>query len=88
MYTKWPSNRPSGHKIYQRLPLQDPPKLTHLIMYVPTSFNFTPIFFAPRLENSHTKFQGIIVRIQFQNFDSAEVLVCFIGKNLRNLKSF
>jgi hypothetical protein len=24
-YTKGPKNRPKGHKIYQHLPLQDPP---------------------------------------------------------------
>jgi hypothetical protein len=27
-YTKWPQNRPFGHKIYQHLPLQGPPKFT------------------------------------------------------------
>jgi hypothetical protein len=27
-YVKWLENRPNGHKIYQHLSLQDPPKLT------------------------------------------------------------
>jgi hypothetical protein len=27
-YFKWPSNRPNVRKIYQHLPLQDPPKFT------------------------------------------------------------
>jgi hypothetical protein len=26
-YTNWLQNRPNGNKIYQRLPLQDPPKI-------------------------------------------------------------
>jgi hypothetical protein len=29
-YTKWPKNRPKGHKIYQNLPLQEPPKFTQI----------------------------------------------------------
>jgi predicted secreted protein len=29
-YTKWQLNRPKGHKIYQHLPLQDPPKFTQI----------------------------------------------------------
>jgi hypothetical protein len=27
-YTKWPQNRPYGHKLYQHLSLQDTPKFT------------------------------------------------------------
>jgi hypothetical protein len=27
-YTNWPQSRPNGQKIYQHLPLQDPPKFT------------------------------------------------------------
>jgi hypothetical protein len=27
-YTKLPKNKPNGHKVYQLLPLQDPPKFT------------------------------------------------------------
>jgi hypothetical protein len=27
-YIKWPENRQNGHKIYQHLSLQDPPKFT------------------------------------------------------------
>jgi hypothetical protein len=30
MYTQWSQNIPNGHKIYQRLPLQDPPKLNQI----------------------------------------------------------
>jgi hypothetical protein len=26
-YTKWPQNIPNGRKMYQHLPLQDPPKI-------------------------------------------------------------
>jgi hypothetical protein len=29
-YTKRPDNRTNGHKIYQHLPLQDPPKFTQI----------------------------------------------------------
>jgi hypothetical protein len=29
-YTKWPQNIPNGHKIYQHLSLQDPPKFTQI----------------------------------------------------------
>jgi hypothetical protein len=29
-YTNWPWNRPNGHKIYQHLSLQHPPKLTRI----------------------------------------------------------
>jgi hypothetical protein len=29
-YIKWPQNIPNGHKIYQRLPLQDSPKLIQI----------------------------------------------------------
>jgi hypothetical protein len=29
-YTNWPQSRTNGNKIYQRLPLQDPPKFTQL----------------------------------------------------------
>jgi hypothetical protein len=27
-YTEWTQNIPNGHKIYQHLPFQDPPKFT------------------------------------------------------------
>jgi hypothetical protein len=29
-YTKWLENGPNGHKIYQHLPSQDPPKFTQI----------------------------------------------------------
>jgi hypothetical protein len=29
-YAKWPENSPNGHKIYQHLPLPDPPKFTQI----------------------------------------------------------
>jgi hypothetical protein len=29
-YTKWPQNRPNGHKIDHHLPLQYPPKFTQI----------------------------------------------------------
>jgi hypothetical protein len=29
-YTQWPQNIPNGHKIYQHLLLQDPPKFTQI----------------------------------------------------------
>jgi hypothetical protein len=29
-YAKWTENRPNGLKIFQHLPLQDPPKLTQI----------------------------------------------------------
>jgi hypothetical protein len=29
-YTKWPQSRPNGRKIFQHLPLQDPPKFTQI----------------------------------------------------------
>jgi hypothetical protein len=32
-YTKVPQNRPNDHKIYQRLPLQDPPKFTQICIF-------------------------------------------------------
>jgi hypothetical protein len=33
-YTKWPKNRPNGHKIYQHVPKQDPPKFTQIGIFV------------------------------------------------------
>jgi hypothetical protein len=32
-YTKWPKNRPNGHKIYQHLPMQDTPKFTQNVIF-------------------------------------------------------
>jgi hypothetical protein len=32
-YFQWPSNRPNGHKIYQDLPYQDPPKFTKIDIF-------------------------------------------------------
>jgi hypothetical protein len=32
-YTKWSQNRPNGHKMYQHLPLQEPPKFTQLVIF-------------------------------------------------------
>jgi hypothetical protein len=32
-YTNWPQNRPNGNIIYQRLPLQDPPKFTQIVFW-------------------------------------------------------
>jgi hypothetical protein len=29
-YAKWPENLPNGNKIYQHLPLQDPPQFTQI----------------------------------------------------------
>jgi hypothetical protein len=31
--TKWPQNRPNGHKIYQHFPFQGPPKSTHIVNF-------------------------------------------------------
>jgi hypothetical protein len=33
MATKWHENRPNGNKIYQHLPLQDPPKFTQIWIF-------------------------------------------------------
>jgi hypothetical protein len=32
-YTKWPQNIPNGLKIYQHLPMQDPPKFTEIEIF-------------------------------------------------------
>jgi hypothetical protein len=31
-WTKWPQNRPNGHKIDQHLQLQEPPKFTQIFL--------------------------------------------------------
>jgi hypothetical protein len=32
-YTKWPHNTPNGHKMYQQMPLQEPPKFTQIEIF-------------------------------------------------------
>jgi hypothetical protein len=59
MYTKWTEHLPNGHKIYQHLPLQDPPKFTQIgilglkIYHLATLPSLAKVHFSPALRYLH-----------------------------------
>jgi cytochrome c len=46
-YTKWMKNRPNGDKIYQRLPLQDSPKLTQIGIFGLKIYHLATLCWSP-----------------------------------------
>jgi hypothetical protein len=49
-YTEWLSNRPSVRKIYQHLPLQDPPKITQIWVFGMKIYHLATLLLTPTMK--------------------------------------
>jgi hypothetical protein len=87
-YTKWPNNRPNGHKINQHLPLQDPPKFTQIGIFGMKICHLATLVMASKSVSGLTDYKEyqFCVTILFLRTMAREALYCnknnFCGRRI------